>query len=73
MVEKCCETCSRYKDCGLTYCCTYYPVLNIPEDKRDVRVSDVGLHKPADFWNEGEDVENLLYRIKRLEDKLSGV
>jgi hypothetical protein len=74
MVEICCGTCSRkYDGCSLEDFCTRNPKLNIPESKRDVHPMDVGIHDPADYWDEGTDLGSLKWRIEQLEKKLEGV
>lgn len=71
MTTKCCETCYK-TDCRIEWACTRSKENTAIENK-DVSPCDVGLHEPADFWNEGTSIENIMYRIREIEKELEGV
>jgi hypothetical protein len=75
MTEKCCGTCGRESDQCMSYC-TRSPYLNIAEECRGVNPIYSKLHNGvvvADFWEEGNSIENIMYRIKELEKKMGGI
>jgi hypothetical protein len=73
MTEKCCGTCGREPDHCAAYC-TRSPYIDIAEECRNIKPCDAKLHNGvADFWEEGNSIENIMYRIKELEKKMGGI
>lgn len=71
MTTKRCETCDK-DGCGLEWICTRHP-HNVDVENKDISPINAGIHEPADYWDEGTSIENIMYRIREIEKKLEGV
>jgi len=71
MTQKCCGTCDK-PDCNIKWACTRSKE-NATIENKDISPIEAGLHEPADYWDEEESIENIMYRIREIEKKLEGV
>lgn len=71
MVEKCCYTCNSYGACEIDYECTrHYRNAKLSDAEKDITPMEAGLHSKADYWVESKSKRALLYRIRKIEEKL---